>query len=82
MRLLIVAGLLFSAAWVQAGDPKEDFVNAVVKQCKKSKDDAEKLVTPGRTGTVVQFQLCSSPTVDVSGDCKLTCSKGGATIGD
>ena len=83
MRLfLIISSVYLVVGSAFAGDPKGDFVQAVVSQCKKSADEAAKLATPGRTGTVAQFQLCSSPTVDVGDGCKIACTKSGSSIGD
>ena len=62
-------------------DPKEDFVKAVVDQCKLPKEKADALATPGRTGTIVQFTLCISSSVDVGEGCKVTCKKQGSNIG-
>ena len=48
-KLAIGALLIMSSLCAFAG-AKEDFVDAVVKSCGKSKDDAEKMATPGRAG--------------------------------
>ncbi|MDB9787035.1 hypothetical protein OAB57_02930 [Bacteriovoracaceae bacterium] len=60
---------------------KSVFVDAVVAQCKLSAADATKLATPGRTGTVVQFKLCITPTIEAGGDCRLNCNREGSVIG-
>ena len=52
--------------------PKEDFVDSVVKSCGKSKEDAEKMATPGRSGNVVKWQTCSAATVEIEG-CNVAC---------
>lgn len=80
-KVFVCTAVLFLAAPVMAG-PKEDFVSAVKAQCGKSDAEAAGLATPGRTGTVFKFKLCSSPKVDVGGGCTVTCSKAGATIGN
>lgn len=76
---------LFAASWlagtIAVADPKEDFVKAVVDQCKLPKERAEGLATPGRTGTIVQFTLCISSNIDVGEGCKVTCKKQGSNIG-
>lgn len=73
--------LLFLPFGDLLADPKEDLVKAVVDQCKLPKEKAEALATPGRTGTIVQFTLCISSTVDVGEGCKVTCKKQGSNIG-
>lgn len=78
-KLFIVLGLLGSFQ-AHAG-MKEDFIDAVVKQCSLSKEKAEELATPGRTGNVVKFTVCSEASIDVGGGCKVTCTKSGSTIG-
>ncbi|WP_393089696.1 hypothetical protein [Halobacteriovorax sp. HFRX-2_2] len=60
---------------------KDDFINAVVKQCKKSKADAESMATPGRSGNVIKFKTCSGATVDVGNGCTLQCKDASSTIG-
>ncbi len=73
--------LLFLPLGGLYADPKEDLVKAVVDQCKLPKEKAEALATPGRTGTIVQFTLCISSTIDVGEGCKVTCKKQGSNIG-
>lgn len=75
--LLLFLGLSCNA---YAG-AKEDFISAVKGQCGKSDDEAAKLATPGRSGNVVKFKLCSSATVQLDGSCSVTCTKDGSTIG-
>ena len=70
-NLAIGACLLVSSLAAFAG-AKEDFVDAVVKSCGKSKDDSEKMATPGRSGNVIKWQTCSSSTVDIEG-CNVSC---------
>lgn len=77
--LMVASGFAFSTHAL--ADPKEDLVKAVVDQCKLPKEKAEALATPGRTGTIVQFTLCVSSTVDVGEGCKVTCKKQGSNIG-
>ncbi len=82
MRALIL--LTFGAAFIAntaSADPKEDLVKAIVEQCKLPQDKAQSLATPGRTGSVVQFALCSSSPVDVGEGCKVVCKKQGSNIG-
>lgn len=81
MKWILVFLLALSSFSAFAG-AKEDFVKAVVDQCKKSADDAEKMATPGRTGTVIQFKLCQSSPVDAGEGCKLTCTKDGSNLGN
>lgn len=78
-KVFLFLGLLGSFS-AQAG-MKEDFIDAVVKQCSLSKEKAEELATPGRTGNVVKFTVCSEASIDVGGGCKITCTKSGSTIG-
>jgi hypothetical protein len=75
----IVLGLSFASTGM--ADPKEDLVKAIVDQCKLPKEKAESLATPGRTGTVVQFTVCSSSPVEIGEGCKVTCKKSGSNIG-
>jgi hypothetical protein len=77
----VLIGLSWLLSSKAAADPKEDLVKAVVDQCKLPRDKAEALATPGRTGTIVQFTLCISPTVEVGEGCKVTCKKQGSNIG-
>lgn len=81
MKLILVFLLALSSFSVFAG-AKEDFVKAVTEQCKKSADDAEKMATPGRTGSVIQYKLCQTNPVDVGEGCKLTCTKDGSNLGN
>lgn len=78
-KLLFILGLLGSLS-AQAG-MKEDFIDAVVKQCALTKEKAEEFATPGRTGNVVKFTVCSEASLDVGSGCKITCTKSGSTIG-
>lgn len=80
MKILLV---MFSLAVssVSFGGAKENFVAAVKEQCKVDDGTAGKQVTPGRTGTVVQFKLCNSGTVELPNGCVLTCTRGGAKVG-
>lgn len=64
---------------VQAG-AKDDFVKAVMTQCKKSEADAKALATPGRSGNVVKLKTCTSATITV-GDCTLNCKDASSSIG-
>lgn len=61
---------------------KEDFIDAVIKQCSKPKEKAEELATPGRTGNIVKFSQCAEATIDLGDGCKITCTKSGSTIGN
>lgn len=63
----------------QAG-AKDDFVKAVMNQCKKSEADAKALATPGRSGNVVKLKTCTSTTITV-GDCTLNCKDASSSIG-
>ena len=79
VRLILLASLLISGT-ASAG-MKEDFVDAVVKQCSLDKTKAEELATPGRTGNVIKYSVCAEASLDLGGGCKVTCSKSGSTIG-
>lgn len=71
----------FSFPTLSFADPKEDLVKAIVDQCKLPKDKAESLATSGRTGTVVQFTICSASPIEIGEGCKVTCKKQGSNIG-
>lgn len=77
---LAFAGLLAVVASGAIAGIKEDFVDGVMKSCGKSKEDAEKMATPGRTGNVVKWQMCKSGTVDIDG-CNMTCVDASSKIG-
>lgn len=82
MRLKgIIAAMIALVAVSAMAGIKEDFVDGVVKSCGKSKEDAEKMATPGRTGNVVKWQMCKSGTVDVDG-CSLACVDSSSKIGN
>lgn len=76
----ILLGVSLMSPFAFAG-AKDDFINAVVKQCKKSKDEAASMATPGRSGTVIKFKTCSGATVDVGSGCTLQCKDASSTIG-
>ncbi len=80
MAKLFLCIVLLGSFQARAG-MKEDFIDAVVKQCGLAKEKAEEFATPGRTGNVVKFTVCSEATLDVGGGCKVTCTKSGSTIG-
>ena len=80
MKLSLICLLLLFSFSIFAGQ-KEDLVSAIVKQCKLSEADAEKLLTPGRTGNIVQFSICAKSPQDISDTCKVFCSKDNAAIG-
>lgn len=77
---LTLAGVLMISAFGAIAGVKEDFVDGVVKSCGKSKEEAEKMATPGRTGNVVKWQMCKSGTVDIDG-CNMTCVDSSSKIG-
>lgn len=79
LTLAVVAFAAITSTNVLAG-AKEDFVDAVVKQCGKSQADAEAMATPGRSGNVIKFKTCSSATVDIDG-CTLQCKDASSSIG-
>ena len=81
MKNVLFASLLFASAFTAFAGPKEDFVEQVQKQCGKSASEAEALVTPGRTGSVMKFQTCTQGTVDVGGGCTLKCTDKSSSIG-
>lgn len=68
--LFIAMSLVSASVWA---DAKEDFIAAVVKSCGKSKEDAEKMATPGRSGNIIKWQTCSSSSVDIEG-CSVSCA--------
>lgn len=79
-RLMIFSLVAVSALSAVAG-VKEDFVDTFVKSCGKSKEEAEKAATPGRSGNVVKWQLCKSGTVEIEG-CNMTCVDSSSKIGN
>lgn len=79
LTLAVVAFAAITSTNVLAG-AKEDFIDAVVKQCGKSQADAEAMATPGRSGNVIKFKTCSSATVDIDG-CTLQCKDASSSIG-
>ena len=80
---LLALAILVSLASVSAfAGAKEDFVKAVVEQCKLPQEKGEELATPGRTGNIVKFTNCAEASIDLGGGCKITCTKSGATIGN
>lgn len=70
--LLLIAGFSIKS---YAVPKKQLFIDAVISQCKKTEDEASKLVRPGRSGNVMAFILCASSPVNVSADCKVNCKK-------
>ncbi len=78
-NVLVILGLTLASTGAFAG-PKDDFVDAVVKQCGKSQGDAEAMATPGRSGNVIKFKTCSSATIDIDG-CTLQCKDASSSIG-
>lgn len=79
MKRLVVLFTSLVAVTVHAG-PKEDFIDAVVKHCGKSKDQAESVATGGRDGNVVKYKLCSSASIQIDG-CTLPCADASSKIG-
>ena len=77
--LLVLISLSFSVGVM--ADAKTEFIDAVVKSCGKSKDDAEKMATPGRSGNIVKWQTCSAASVDIEG-CNVSCSAASSKIGN
>lgn len=78
-KFTLVMLVLMSVAPANAG-VKQDFIKAVENQCKKSKEEAKKLATPGRAGNVIKFKTCSSATITI-GDCTLKCKDASSSIG-
>jgi hypothetical protein len=78
---LTMAGLMAAFAFGAIAGPKEDFVKAVSRDCKKSAEDADKMATPGRTGNVVKWQMCKAGTVDIDG-CNVACEDSSSKIGN
>lgn len=78
--ILLFSTLLLIAVPSAYAGPKEDFVAAVKKHCGKSDADAEKMATPGRSGTVMQWKTCSAASIEIEG-CKLPCKDASSSIG-
>lgn len=80
MKKVRLVLLFLTGLSIAQGGVKEKFVEIVIKECKKTNDEAEKLATPGRSGNVVRWKTCAAESVQV-GDCKLTCADASANIG-
>jgi hypothetical protein len=78
-KLLLVC-LLFGLSTVVAAGAKDDFIQAVKVQCGKTAEDAKKMATPGRTGSVMKFRTCSSDSITIEG-CTLSCKNASSSIG-
>lgn len=76
----LLAVLCLGLSTVAIAGAKDDFINAVKTQCKKSDADAKALATPGRTGNVMKLKTCTTDSITV-GDCTLNCSDASANIG-
>lgn len=81
MKLILAVSLFALTTGVVRADAKTDFVDAVVKSCGKSKEDAEKMATPGRSGNIIKWQTCSAASVDIEG-CNVSCSSAASKIGN
>ena len=80
MKVLVLS-FLIAASTSALGGAKDDFIAAAEKQCGVSKDEAKKLATGGRTGTVIRFKLCLEPEQSLANGCILKCTKSGSKIG-
>lgn len=78
LKFTFVILLIFSHS--AFADLKEDFMNKVVAECGLSKDEAEALATPGRTGNILKLKLCPQSPVVISENCKLTCSTSSGNV--
>ncbi len=78
LALVMVAGLLV-ASTAFAG-PKDDFIAAVKKYCGKDDATAASWATPGRSGTVMKWKMCTADSIDING-CKLPCKDASSSIG-
>lgn len=79
-RLTFFIAISALATGASAG-VKEDFIDTFVKSCGKSKEDAEKAATPGRSGNVVKWQMCKAGTVEIEG-CNMNCVDSSSKIGN
>ncbi len=79
MKNLTILCLTFFTFSAFAG-PKQQFIDAVIKQCKVTEEEAKKEVTPGRAGTVTQFKVCAKKNITLTNGCILTCKKKGAGL--
>ncbi|MAE59042.1 MAG: hypothetical protein CME69_09190 [Halobacteriovorax sp.] len=79
-RLVFASLFLTLVSLTSQAGAKDDFIKAVMNQCKKSEADAKALATPGRSGNVVKLKTCTSATITV-GDCTLNCKDASSSIG-
>ncbi len=79
-RLVFASLFLTLVSLTSQAGAKDDFIKAVMNQCKKSEADAKALATPGRSGNVVKLKTCTSATITV-GDCTLNCKDAASSIG-
>lgn len=61
-------------SFAHAQSLKDDFINKIVEECGKTKEQATELATPGRSGNVVKLKLCPGSPLTISDDCKIKCS--------
>jgi hypothetical protein len=80
MRTLFLVAIALAPCSLLA-DPKEELIKAIVEQCKVQQDEASKLATAGRTGTIVKYTLCQKSTVEIKEECTVVCEIKGAKIG-
>lgn len=78
-RLFVLCCLLFALS-AFANPKMEEFVQAIVSTCAKTKEQAVALVTPGRSGNFTKFMLCASPSVDVVDGCTVECKKDSGNV--
>lgn len=82
MNVRIVMTILLGTLFLEVcfASAKEDYVVKVMKECKLSREDALKTVTPGRSGTVVKVKLCPQNPVKVSETCNVSCSRSSGNV--
>ena len=79
--IIIIFLAVFSTASFSGN--KSDLVDAIVRDCKLNADSAAKFATPGRTGTIIKFKICTTPEIKLADDCVVSCkSKSGNVVGN
>lgn len=83
VKELILISCFMLASHTVFASKRDAVVSAIKEQCSKDQAAAEKLATPGRTGTITKFLMCLQPTVKVSDDCTVKCkSASGNVVGN
>ena len=81
VRLGIICLTLTCLPSQSFGGVKDEFIKAAMAQCNVTKETAAKMATKGRTGNVFKFRMCLVKSLNVSDECRITCTQRGAKIG-